>query len=320
MQENTILPFLVLGLMLASSAVPAQQPRYSSDWSNPDAPPVTATIPERPAALDTMIRELRQMTREAERHRAADPNFLADLKDLARRYSWPWKRLIVLDDFRDGDLTHNPSWTIRSGNFAIRRAGLVSTVESLERTRSGKPQPRHSDDVARQILGGLLQDLARERNNEPVYNRPRRARIALLQPIPNRFAIYLKMRARTSRGDAFELGVGQGKKALGYYLRFDAGASPGLSLVRRSSRGRAVIDTISGPLNLEEGKLHTLLITRDRGGNMTVALNGETRIRVRDRSFRDPFDQLMITNRGGRYAVRSVAIYGTPKGEKRRQR
>ncbi|MBT5048007.1 MAG: hypothetical protein HOM58_05850 [Rhodospirillaceae bacterium] len=307
---------LVLLLFLSPLATQAQEPRYSSDWGNPDEVKHRAT-PERPAALDALIRELRKLTRDAERHRAADPTFLADLKNLARRYSWPWKKLIVMDDFRDGDLSHNPSWKIRSGSFTVGRRGLISTAERLHPTRSDNPKPRQSDDLARQILGGLLQDFSREKSNKPVQNQPRRSRIFLNQRIPNRFAINVKLRARTSPGDRFEFGVGQGNRSVGYYLQYNPGASPALSLVQKSSRGRAVIESVSEPFSLEGGKWHTLLMTRDRTGDMTVVIDGKTRMRVRDRSFRDAFDRFVITNRGGRYAIRSVTIHGASEHRRR---
>lgn len=312
-------PFISATALLASAlcfgfadAAKAQEPRYSSGWSNPDAPPAPQDTVRRSADLDAMVKELRSLTREAERQRAADPVFLSDLKDLARRYSWPWNKLVVFDDFRDGNLSHNPPWKVVSGSFEIKREGLITVTEQLQQSRPEEQQRHDSNDIAQQLLGGLLRDIARDRRSSQVYNKPRRAHIYLPQQIPNRFALTVKMRSRTTSGDHFEFGVGQGKNAIGYYLVYRAGGSPSLSLIRKNSRGQAVIDAIDKPLKLSDGKLHTLLITRDHAGHMTVAMDGETKFRVRDRSFRDPFDRFVITNHGGAYAIRSLAIHGAP--------
>lgn len=314
--RGATLPMLV-AFLLAVSAAQAQEPRYSSGWSNPDAQRQDLTAPQQPAALNALVKELRKLTRQAERDRAADPNFLADLKNLARRYSWPWQHLVVADNFRDGDFSRNPSWTVSSGSFSVRREGLITTAEGREQRSSNQPRRGNSDDLAREILGGLLGDLQRDRRNERVHSRPERARIHLRQKIPNRFAIKLRMRSRTSQKGRFEFGVGQGKKAVGYYLRYNSESSPTLSLIQKSGRGRAVIDAVTEPLSLEDGRPHTFLVTRDRIGDITVAVDGETKLRVRDRSFRDPFDRFVMTNRGGSYAIRSVAIYGAPEYRKR---
>jgi len=304
---------IALAVLLASSAALAQDRHYSSDWGNPDRQVQVPATPGRAADLDAIIGELKSLTREAERRRAADPNFIADLKALARRYSWPWNRLVVQDDFRDGDLSNNPAWTISAGSFDVRNGGLVGTAERHDQNRSDQPRRQSGDDIAQQLLGGLLRDIARRKqpdSNEPVYNRPESARIYLKKPIPNRFAIQLTMLSLNSPGGRFEFGVGQGEAAAGYYLRYNAGASPALSLVKKTARGRAVIDAVTEPLSLEDGRPHTLLVTRDKTGDMTVTVDGKVRLRVRDQSFRSPFDRFVIINRGGAYTTRSVAIHG----------
>lgn len=78
------------------------------------------------------LKELKGLVGEAERMRAADPQFLRDLRRLARRYSWPWSKLVAADDFGDGDYVKNPRWTVVSGNFRVGYDGLL--------TRFSKPR------------------------------------------------------------------------------------------------------------------------------------------------------------------------------------
>jgi len=312
--RNAVAPIAV-AILLASPAAQAQDRNYSSDWGNPDKKAQAPAAPGRSAELDAVIRELKSLTTAAERRRAADPNFLADLKDLARRFSWPWNKLVVLDDFRDGDLSNNPAWTISSGSFDVSGGGLVSSTAPRDRGRSNQPPQQSRDDIAQQLLGGLLRDFTRKKrrdSKEPVHTQPESARIYLKKPIPNRFAIQLVVRSPNSPGGRFEFGVGQGTEAAGYYLQYDAGASPALSLVKKTARGQAVIETVTEPFSLEDGRPHTLLLTRDEIGDMTVKIDGSVRLRVRDRSFRAAFDRFVIINRGGTYTTRSVSIHGAP--------
>ena len=89
--------FTLVCLCCAALALPAaaQQSRYSGGWGNPDRP--AAGQPANPADAKTakLLDELNGLVDEAERGRAADPRFLRDLRDLARRYAWPWPRLSI---------------------------------------------------------------------------------------------------------------------------------------------------------------------------------------------------------------------------------
>jgi hypothetical protein len=299
----------------------AQQSRYSSDWRQPSSPAQGQGIAGRSADLDRLLKELEALTKEAERARAADPRFLGDLKNLVRRYSWPWKSLVARDDFRDGDYARNPAWVVSSGAFSVSAEGLVTKVAAdtrpVEPERTAEPRKQDSDDLARALLGGVLRELSRGREADDTSAPARaetvtEARIGLERRIPNQFALRVELQSRPSARGLLELGVGQGPAGLGYRLVYEAGASPGLSLVRKGTRGDAVIEAVSQRTVLEDGRSHVLLLTRDRTGGMTLAVDGKTRFRVTDRAFRAPFDRFIITNGGGDFIIRSVAIYGAP--------
>lgn len=304
---------LWLGTAALMGEALAQQSRYSSGWRDPSTQPATQAAPASNETVDRMVGELGKLIDEAEGARAADPRFISDLRDLARRYAWPWRRRVAFDDFADGNISTGPAWRIVSGDF------LVSAQRGLHtRYVKAAPQPapssRQSDrDVGKALLRGLLQQMAPPRREEPARSAPTPAgpsEISLPAAIPNAFAVQLTIGSATSGDGRIEFGVAQGGRRLGYRLAYNAGARRSFELLRVGSRGSAVIDSARLSAGLEDGKPHTVLLTRDATGALAVSLDGKEIMRVTDRGFRDSFDAFVLVNRGGDYTVRSVAVYG----------
>jgi len=82
----TIAAAAILASAVSVSVVQAQTTTYPS-WTNPNAPQsTTANKPN-----EELVDELNKLISQAERDRAASPQFLRDLRDLARRYDNPWR-------------------------------------------------------------------------------------------------------------------------------------------------------------------------------------------------------------------------------------
>lgn len=316
-------PFIALAAAaLAAAASPAwaQQQRYSSGWGQPAA---TATVADpADARLQRLTDELGKLVDEAERARAADPRFLQDLRDLARRYQWAWTKRIASDDFADGDWTKNPTWSVWGpGMRAEAWNGVVFTAAAAQPAPATPPeqsQRSNDNDPTAAILGSLLQQLAKPDDRDRQQPAPAPSQAAseagmkLPAAVPNAFAIRLALTAAKGSAGRFEFGVTQGKANTGYRLAYNGGDRPSLELIRLTSRGSAVIDASSNLTGLEAGKRHTIQLTRDKGGEMSVSTDGKELMRVRDRSFRDPFDGVLLLNKGGAVTVRSVEVYGAP--------
>ena len=264
-----------------------------------------------------LIEELTTLIDAAERSRAADRRFVRDLRSVLRRFDNPWQVRLITEDFRDGNFQSNPAWTVESGDFFVtRRGGLHSeAVASLALRRSGATGSGGGGDSSRDLVVGILAEILRSTRSapderaEPAQRRNRAAVIYLRTPISNAFAVTAEISAPDPAG-ALELAVYQGAgREIGYRLVFLA--EGGIELLREGRRRSSVIDFVDDTPALGGGVTHLIEWTRTQDGQTVVRLDGTTVIKIRDRSFRDPFDGFQFVNRGGEYVLRSLTIDGT---------
>ena len=278
--------------------------------------------------VQKLVDELRALTDEADRNRAADPRFLRDLKGLARRYDYPWRVRLITDDFRDGDYTHNPAWTAAAGKFTVAWGGGLATEvrpRTVVATTPAEEPPQKRDlsgeDIAIALFGEILRDRSgdsrRSRRQTPPpepQKVPDPAEIFLPRPITNAFAIRAVITGRLGDGMAgqggLEIGVYRGaNRDAGYRLAYTPGK--GLALLGVNQWGSSVIEASRTDVALIDGKDHVLEWTRTDDGHMVVRLDGAEIFARTDRGWRDPFDGFHLINRGGDYLLRSLTIDGT---------
>ncbi len=313
---------LCLALLFAPAA--AQTPRYER-WQGQE---------QRAEAQDqrtqTLVEELRALIDQAEQARAADRQFLWDLRDLARRYDRPWQVELLHDDFNDGDFLRAPPWTVISGRFEVERGlGLRSVVfpprepppEATPQATPQRTQRQSQQDLANALLKAILERSSPRKGQgasrtepsppEPQPPEPRRAEIRTAVALTNAYEIRLVL-SSWSREGRLEFGpYSDGEGSGGYRLAYTPGLRPALSLLRLSSFGTSVIQVHDQSLKLEDGYPHTLEWTRDRHGEMAVSLDGEELFRTTDRAFPAPFAGFALVNLGGDYAIREITIRGT---------
>ncbi|MDA1057580.1 MAG: hypothetical protein O3C65_02745 [Proteobacteria bacterium] len=261
-----------------------------------------------------MIDELRRLTDDADRARAADPVFLRDLRSLAARYDNPWRQRLVEDDFRDGEFAANPAWLVGTGEFFVSQSGLESrtTAAVAARPNSGSGNTPSTEDVVVGVIANLLtRRLTDDRTPSP-QTAPQpasAAQIYLPAKISNPFSITAEIYQRTA-GTSLELLVYQGAgRSAGYSLLFEPGKKA--LLIRRASSGAAVVQESASAVTFTVNTIHALEWTRNADGFMTVRLDGNPVMETLDRGFRHPFDGFSLINRGGEYGLASVRIDGT---------
>ncbi len=307
--------FLVAGVL---AATPANADQRYSTWGDPAAKPAATAAAAQADDVQEMVDKLNTLVDEAEKARAADPRFLRDLRDLARGYHRPWRRLLVSEDFQDGDYTANPVWTVAGGRFWIEQGwGMRSTVAApVPPPETAKPQRKMTrEEKAMAVFGAILGKAAGQGSDTgptetpAAVQKPQSAAVHTIAPITNAFALELEMSSWQGQG-RLEFGPYQGQsRTSGYRLAYTPGA--GLDLLRVTSRGTSIIDTVPGPLTLEDKKPHAVEWTRHPDGTMKIALDGKQVIEVADRGFRDSFDGFVMVNHGGDFILRRLAVYGT---------
>lgn len=304
---------MLLAFFSFASSADAQQPRYGPGPSAGNE------------QVQKLVDELRALTEEADRNRAADPRFLRDLKGLARRYDYPWRVRLIFDDFRDGDYVNNPAWTAAAGKFTVAWGGGLATEVRPRTLNTPKPaeEPRRKreltgEDVARALFGEILRDRSRPRRQPAPPPEPQKvldpAEIFLPRPITNAFAISAVITGRLGDDMAgqggLEIGVYRGAmRNAGYRLAYTPGK--GLALLGVNQWGSSVIEASRADVALVDGKDHVIEWTRTDDGHMVVRLDGAEIFARTDRGWRDPFDGFHLINRGGDYLLRSLTIDGT---------
>ncbi len=300
---------LLIGLFVfALVGAPASAQERYSPW--PGAEPSVSADRER---LQGFVDRLNTLIDKGEKARAADPRFLRDLRDLGRGYDRPWRKLVLADDFGDGNFTADPAWTVTAGRYWVEGGwGLRSKVDPAATQPQPQQQEKLSDrDAALAILGTILgQAAGRGKRGEPAATGvAATAAIHTGVRITNAFAIEIDLSSWLGQG-RLEFGPYRGAdRATGYRLAYTPGG--GLELLRVSPWGSSVIERVAGPLTLEDKKAHRIEWTRRPDGAMAVTVDGKALFTAVDRGFTDPFDGFLMVNRGGDYILKRLAVYGT---------
>ncbi len=311
-------------LLLAIPNVQAQQLHLAS-WQGQVQ---TGGMPE-------LLRNLRAMTDKAEHDKTASPAFLADLRAMTDEYEnrarWPVR--LLYDDFRDGELSSNPAWTVVAGDWRIDNRGGTPALSSRVRNNGQNNQSNgqygqnngqnnqgsnSGSGTTSDLLAGALGALLNPQNGQGQQSQSqqnwqgRKGPASIVAPvnISDQFFIRLVMTSRGGEG-RFVIGPYAGRRAeRSYQLAYAPGAANGLILSRVSDRGNQVLGMSRGPIRLEDNQPHFLEWKRGAGGKMIVVLDGRPVIEAADMEIRKPFNGFLMVNSGGSYAIQSVSING----------
>jgi len=263
-----------------------------------------------------LVDQLKDAIQKAEKTRT-DPALMQQLRDLVRRYDWPWRVAVLYDDFRDGDFTANPSWVVDRGDFRVSQFGLGTVFTQPASPTRGSSEPRGEKSTL-ELVGGFLAGMTtrREEAAAPPPPLPSVAEIYTELRISNPFAMKLQMTSmgRSADGARLEFGPYQGRERnQGYRLVYTPGNKPAFALLRVAAGRSSVIEVYDQSVNLEDGRPHGLEWRRGTDGEMVVLLDDKEIIRTSDRASGESFDGFTVINGGGDYAFSQIAIFGTPR-------
>lgn len=267
-------------------------------WSGAQTQTQTQTSDQK---LQTLVTDLNALIKKAEAAKAADPNFLADLKKLATRYPVTPSlgasgTVFLYDNFSDGNYTSNPAWKVSAGTWKVDTKGETQGLSST----IGAPTSNAvtGNDVLRAILG-MQQQQAPQSTYASIYTSV---------PIVNTFKMTMKI-VSASKNGPLNIGPYQGASAAsGYRLIYHPGKGTGLVLQRIVGSQVTQIGSYNDPINLEDNKTHELLWQRESTGKMRVYLDGQQMIIATDTQLNQNFDGWLNVNQGGSYWIREIKV------------
>jgi len=254
--------------------------------------------------VSKLVQDLEELVDQAERDRAADPQFLEDLRGVLADYQNPWTARLLYDDFRDGNFTASPAWTVSAGVFKVKKENIHFGLKSSVIPQGVTQSQQSTGNPLLDIIGAVGQQQAATPFEYSAIYTPLK--------ISNSFATRIEFTS-IDRFGRMDFGPYQGPSGgVAYRVAYLPGQKKdSLRLIRITAKGAVAIGTYKGALNLEDGRRHVLEWTRDRNGAMTVTLDGQDMIQASDRTITKPFDGFLMINSGGTYFVRSVQLDGS---------
>lgn len=206
-------------------------------------------------------------------------------------------RLLMQDDFEDGDFTRNPNWQVHAGEFQVLRGYLAVKLPDAQ-TQASAAQQQSITQFLRQAMG------AQVRSPEAV------AAIAQGTGIENAFKIEATLLG--SARDIVQMHIGPyiGRDLTsGYRLVYDQAANDRLALIARTGGRTAVIAEKFGVTQLGDGRKHALEWVRNQNGLMVVRVDGGPLLRVKDDTISGSFSGISFVNLAGAWNIHDIAAY-----------
>ena len=283
-----------------SSAALAEESTYKP-WGSATQAQANQTSDQK---LNSLVTDLNALIKKAETANAADPNFIADLKKLAAKYPTTGTaastagQIFLSDNFADGNYTTNPTWKVSAGTWQVDTKGQSIGLSSIiGQSTSNKVS---GNDVLKAILG-VQQQQAPQSTYASIYT---------VAPMSNTFKMNMKLVSANKKGP-LNIGPYQGASASsGYRLVYQPGNETGLVLQRIVGNQVTQVGSYNDPVNLEDGKVHELLWSREASGKMRVYVDGQQLIIATDTQIQGNLDGWLNVNQGGAYWIRDIKVVG----------
>lgn len=278
-------------------------------WASPTPPApvsrqvsrVDPQIDPRTVALLNALRDLPNQTKGN-----MDSRVQRRLESLIARYESPWWQNIVHDNFRDGDYTSSPQWTLTQGHFDVDpQLGLISRV-----TKEA-PRQQRGDDLASLLNAVLGQVLDKKAGNRQASGSPAYSELYLEKPVSDAFRVRLRLSSGSAAG-ALEFALYQGsQRTQGYRLLLAPQNEQTLRLIRNAYGDSTIMAASRTRLPIDDGQFHILEWTRARDGSMAVSMDKQQYLIVPDSRLSGGFERMSLVSHGGEYVLRSVSVSGT---------
>ena len=262
-----------------------------------------------------MVDELYALIEKGQSEDLAKRRYLRELRQLAQRYDWPWTRLILSEEFADGNFTQNPVWTVRSGTFQMHQQyGLLTRQDVPRQQQSSNNAPgQPQGSLGEALLGTVLQQMLPPPQGNQQNQQPAATRSDIYTPLDmsNAFDMRVILRTRNEPGRVEFGPYVAGQNDQGYRLVYIPGGNPSFALMRYSDVGSGVVQATSGPFELKSDSYHYVQWLRYQDGSMVIFVNGQEVLQAQDNAFQNGFNGLILSNLGGTHAFREITLYGS---------
>jgi hypothetical protein len=225
-----------------------------------------------PTASD-LIDELSDLTDRARVEQAANPWLEKELRALVRKHDKRWPEVLIRENFQDGEMTNNPTWSVSQGAFHVDNKMLVGTVAKGDDFNRAVIKAHITNAFSVSTLFALTPD-----------NRPGRLVIGVIQDNPERY---------------------------GYRLRILGGEESTVELLRTSRHGKATVAKVTLAKRIDDGVPHLWRWQHAKNDTVVVKLDGEHLFEVTDSSFKDPYEKLVVRQGGGELRMNNIQVRGT---------
>lgn len=299
------LSITAMAIAAAMAASPAMSQSNYNRWSDPDAdtkPVAAKKSTNAKAELKALKDEIGALVDKAEKAKAADPQFLKDLRAALGANKPYWNNRLVGDQFLDGEYSKNPRWTALFGRFGYDKKKGLSMTPSGMAGGSG-----NASSVLSAILGGGGGGAAG--NGNPSDN----AGLTLDRSLPNAFAldVILYAGAVANAQDAnMRIGLTQGtNRRAGYWITVVPGVAPSVSLhvISRSGVRRLAVARLDGAVR--DGDQVRVQAQRRPDGRIRVSVNKKALIDVNDGTYKGAYDSLVVAAGDMSASLRRVYYY-----------
>ncbi|OUS14452.1 hypothetical protein A9Q97_03870 [Rhodospirillales bacterium 47_12_T64] len=254
---------------------------------------------------DTLLAQIRELNRDGQVSPLSGAQYKQRIEAILADYDRPWLTRVLFDNFRDGDYTLDPRWTVESGSFSASSRDYLYTSVPVPRLTTSTGKKSDAEEIVG-IFSDIFTKATKKREELDQYTGY--AEIYNTSSIANSFSARVNLNGLLDNG-RFVFGVYQGTSRInGYRVAYTTGSNSSIELLRTTFDGQSVLGSIELPQALT-GDAHNVELRRNSDSLIEVVLDDEVLFVVTDKKLDGNFDGFVMGNHGGNFRILELEIY-----------